>query len=241
MRIIRALIAILIVLSALDAQCQNWISFRANQDSQIKYTSTYSKALLYYSTNAKDWVILNSSKELNIKNGETVYVRGICPKGLAFNNDQYSHFQVDGDVEISGNIMALLNYKSISNSIPDYPYCFYKLFAHSDGITYVSKTLLPATEIAPRCYQYMFAGCRNLKNAPDLPSQKTAFACYSNMFNGCENMEQGPNISAKKLEYTRVKTKHTNPKTRNLLKPNHLPPPIVCFKKYKNFNFLQLA
>ena len=74
-------------------------------------------------------------------------------------------------------------------------YCYYNLL-NNTGITKVPE--LPAEELAPYCYSYMFSNCRNLTKAPELPIEELAEGCYSNMFRGC-GLTEAPALPAKKL------------------------------------------
>jgi len=47
---------------------------------------------------------------------------------------------------------------------------------------------LPATTLAPSCYDYMFEGCTSLTVAPELPATSLALLCYDGMFSGCTKL-----------------------------------------------------
>jgi hypothetical protein len=123
-----------------------------------------------------------------------------------------------GNIQISGNIMSLLNWG------PLYDYCFANMF-NNIKLTDISNLLLPATELAygcysnmfrktsllysgvpelpamtlkPNCYDSMFAES-NLSVAPDLPALTLAEYCYSNMFYKCR-ITQAPALPAIKLK-----------------------------------------
>lgn len=46
-------------------------------------------------------------------------------------------------------------------------------------------TILPATTLAPSCYELMFCGCTALTTLPQLPAKKSQPSCYAGMFLGC--------------------------------------------------------
>ena len=46
----------------------------------------------------------------------------------------------------------------------------------------VPANLLPATTLAPYCYESMFKNCENLVRAPNLPATQGAESCYYTMF-----------------------------------------------------------
>ena len=47
---------------------------------------------------------------------------------------------------------------------------------------------LPATKMAPGCYEYMFQGCTSLLTAPELPATGLTQSCYGYMFQGCTSL-----------------------------------------------------
>ena len=58
---------------------------------------------------------------------------------------------------------------------------------------------LPATTLAPNCYEGMFYGCKALTQAPALPATTLAPSCYHTMFNGCTALTQAPALPATTL------------------------------------------
>lgn len=58
---------------------------------------------------------------------------------------------------------------------------------------------LPATELAPYCYQYMFQECRNLTKAPKLSATTMKEGCYGYMFQYCSALEEAPVLPATTL------------------------------------------
>ena len=58
---------------------------------------------------------------------------------------------------------------------------------------------LPATELAPYCYQYMFQNCHNLTKAPKLSATTMKEGCYGYMFEYCSALEEAPVLPATTL------------------------------------------
>lgn len=58
---------------------------------------------------------------------------------------------------------------------------------------------LPATELAPYCYQYMFQKCHNLTKAPKLSATTMKEGCYGYMFEYCSALEEAPVLPATTL------------------------------------------
>ena len=110
--------------------------------------------------------------------------------GKGFND--YANFVMTGKIAATGNCMSMLNFsKSVS------AFAFYKLFNGSHAL--VSAPLLPATILAPNCYNSMFFYCSSLVNTPTLPATSLAYSCYDNMFNRCTSLTSAPELPATTL------------------------------------------
>ena len=118
---------------------------------------------------------------------DTLYLRGDNPSGLSTGTNSKVVFSFGGTSEVycSGNIMHLLNHMEDLVEIPC-NYCFYQLFA--DCRVLRSAPDLPATTLKANCYYYMFRQCTYLVSAPVLPAKTLVSNCYSYMFNGCTNL-----------------------------------------------------
>ena len=161
-------------------------------------TGSSSSVSLEYSYDGVDWSEwdLNS---LTVNKSGTLYIRGYNPSGFSSSNTDYYKFIIEGDnVSCSGNIMSLIDYKTLPDVIPC-DFCFYGLFFNCTALT--SAPELPATELTNRCYSWMFAGCTSLKTAPELPAMVLADWCYSFMFYGCTSLKTAPKLPAKELKY----------------------------------------
>ena len=62
-----------------------------------------------------------------------------------------------------------------------------------------SAPKLPATTLAPGCYNSMFWGCTALTAAPTLPATTLAKECYKAMFYGCTTLTTAPDLLAPTL------------------------------------------
>ena len=47
---------------------------------------------------------------------------------------------------------------------------------------------LPATQLANKCYYFMFHSCTSLTKAPELPAETLPYNCYVGMFYGCTDL-----------------------------------------------------
>ena len=99
-------------------------------------------------------------------------------------NQEYDYYQnLYGYVYADGNIQSLLNYENKC-----YPSCFLNMFS-SDGKQYlITPPKLPATILAPNCYEGMFSHCYELFEFPKLPALKMQSNCYNSMFSACYSL-----------------------------------------------------
>ncbi len=73
--------------------------------------------------------------------------------------------------------------------------CCYGMFGGCDNLINGPDILSPK-KLAKNCYEKMFAGCRSLEKAPELPATTLAEACYGNMFGFCINLKNAPSLPA---------------------------------------------
>lgn len=134
------------------------------------------------SNDGTTWSAYTLSTYINLANvGDKVYFRG---NNATFSESQntYYYFAVRNsqEVELSGNVMTLLDKTGQLLSVPSY--AFYQLFS---SIKTKTAPTLPATTLASGCYMQMFYGCTLLETAPELPATSIASQAYYRMFDGC--------------------------------------------------------
>jgi len=102
-------------------------------------------------------------------------------------------------VACSGNIETLLDYATVdANGHPAMAdWCFSYLFYGCTNLTEAPE--LPTTTLAEGCYRSMFSGCTGLTNAPALPATTLAENCYYAMFYGCTSLLEAPELPATTL------------------------------------------
>ena len=123
---------------------------------------------LEYSYNGTDWSEWDLSG-VTVNSGDALYIRGNNPSGFNSSPEAYYSFVIEGDkVSCSGNIMSLIDYKNLPDTIPN-DYCFYGLFENCNALTTAPE--LPAMILAKQCYGCMFSECYILKTAPELPAK----------------------------------------------------------------------
>jgi hypothetical protein len=104
------------------------------------------------------------------------------------------------NVELSGNIMSLVDEENFATITTMEGASFAGLFAGNTCPINASGLLLPATTLSQDCYSGMFAGCSGMDDTPtELPALTLAPGCYSNMFEGCSMLNNAPHLPATKL------------------------------------------
>ena len=150
-----------------------------------------------------EYTINNTDKsEVNLSNGEYIQFRAGAGGNKSFSNSistYYYYINVigEGTVNLSGNIMSLLDRSLRKASVPNYAFC--RFCYNSNKIVDASNLKLPATTLAESCYDQMFFGCTNLTTAPELPATTLANSCYSSMFSGCTSLTTAPELPATTL------------------------------------------
>ena len=71
---------------------------------------------------------------------------------------------------------------------------------NDEGLKSAKHLVLPANRLNEGCYAYMFAFCRSLADAPELPGMVMAPWAYANMFQACNLLTEMPLLLATKLE-----------------------------------------
>lgn len=120
---------------------------------------------------------------LTISDGQTYYMRGNNPAGLA-NASNFSQFFMSGSIYAAGDVGTLINRTGGENlTVPDY--AFKMLF---DGCaSLLSAPLMPAKVLGESCYRAMYAGT-GIVNSPVLPAKSLATSCYYGMFQNSANL-----------------------------------------------------
>jgi hypothetical protein len=141
---------------------------------------------LQYTIDGGDWVHLPAGTYTpTINSGQKLHFKG---SGLTpVTNSGIGTFTITKSCNLTGNCNSLLFGDNAEKnfSISEFPYAYYKLFYNCSTIKEVSKTFIPAMALSNYCYGYMFYGCTNLVNAPDLPAQTLTSNCYYNLYYNC--------------------------------------------------------
>lgn len=154
---------------------------------------------LEYRLNDRSWDTYTIGSELNLSGGDKLQFRAGDEGNRHFSKDaeNYYHFECSGGVMLSGNVMSLLDGTMQDNTM--YDYAFYRLFNDNTSSIDISELFLPATVLAPHCYDGMFYYCYNLNSAPELPATTLAEGCYKEMFYFCGKLTSAPALPASTL------------------------------------------
>jgi hypothetical protein len=140
----------------------------------------------------------NATSGNSITTGNIIRFRGTGRTSLYTSATTNNTWVVNGsNVNISGNMNALLDYNNPPLSIGDYAFA-YMFNGRTNIIT--AGILLPATTLGNNCYYYMFNGCTNLTNIVSiLPAYTLSNDCYNRMFGGCTSLISMPTLPATTL------------------------------------------
>ena len=188
-----------------------YVTFTANGEQTFqmavvtnKYGS-YTFPNLEYSVNNGEWAAVKAGTEITFGGAHgDLRLRGTNnTQGTSspyVNNNSFDHseiqFSTKNEVACKGDIRILLDYKNYKTVNTDNAR-FYKLFAECKQL--ISAPELPATTLADNCYSAMFVRCSSLISAPKLPATTLANNCYCDMFNGCTNLTSAPELPATTL------------------------------------------
>ena len=175
------------------------LTFTAEEDgSTFGFENTNNNPDVQYSLDGGDiWIALAGGKMVTLAHkGDKALLRGYNPEGFSKKENNYSSFKMTGKIAASGSVMSLIDGVGETLAIPA-NYCFYNLFAGCKSLTQAPE--LPATTLAKSCYELMFYGCTSLTQAPALPAMTLAESCYVVMFASCKNLTQAPELPATTL------------------------------------------
>ena len=175
-----------------------YLTFTSEGTTTISLSNYEGNApVLYYSTDKTNWATWDYSP-LTFSSEQPLYLCGDNPEGFYQESGGYSSFISSGSFfGVSGDIMSLIDKEHDLDYIrPEH--CFYRLFANCKGL--ISAPNLPARMLSVGCYSSMFEGCTNLTKAPALPATTLTRYCYIRMFSGCTSLTEAPALPATTVE-----------------------------------------
>ena len=144
----------------------------------------------------KTWNDYTTGDSIALDPTERLYIKSDYVKDTGYN----PRFVFNGNgirLRARGNIASLI-YGTGDEYITKYTiatqYCYDYMFANCKSL--VQAPELPATTLADYCYDSMFDGCASLTQAPVLSATTLALKCYSYMFRGCTSLVQAPELPA---------------------------------------------
>ena len=158
---------------------------------------------LEYRKNSEDWAAYTIGNAIALADGDALQFRAGEGGNSTFSQDLSNYYSIwaygEGNVNISGNIMSLLDITLTVDDVPSYVFC--RLFNNNKNnkLTEAANLKLPATTLEKGCYSNMFDGCTGLTTAPELPAMTLASYCYQYMFYGCTGLTTAPELPATTL------------------------------------------
>ncbi len=151
---------------------------------------------IQYKLNDAEWTDVTWNEAIDLDINDVISFRG--DNGTCYINDDDLeiwagfHFECSNPCYVYGNMMSLIDEDDFAtNTTLTEPFTFFHLFQTSDYepnnsiLNHPTKDIvLPATTLAPYCYDGLFADAPNLTRAPELPATTLAEWCYSEMFSG---------------------------------------------------------
>ena len=194
----------------IPADYYDYFNFKSTATFEVALNSNHplvasDEVNMQYSFDLETWYTLPSNSSIEVN--DIIYLRGNNLNGLdctdESDNREYSLFvfwHASEYIQVSGNIMSLIYGNNFldQTEIP-VDFCFTGLFMNLIEINSAKNLILPATDLSVYCYAYMFQGCTNLTEVPNLPATALEEGCYSYMFNDCENLTIPPNLPATAL------------------------------------------
>lgn len=132
-----------------------------------------------------------------LNNGQSVLLKSTQ---TGTSSTGYIKIDATGDYSASGNVMSLIFGDNFigQTSLSGKDYAFLSLFYQSTNLKNVDNLVLPATTLAPHCYQTMFRGT-SITSTPKLPAMTLADSCYKNMFIKCTSLTTACELPATTL------------------------------------------
>ena len=194
----------------IPADYYDYFNFKSTATFEVALNSNHplvasDEVNMQYSFDLETWYTLPSNFSIEVN--DIIYLRGNNLNGLdctdESDNREYSLFvfwHTSEYIQVSGNIMSLIYGNNFldQTEIP-VDFCFTGLFMNLIEINSAKNLILPATDLSVYCYAYMFQGCTNLTEVPNLPATALAEGCYQNMFKECVNLTIPPNLPATAL------------------------------------------
>ena len=177
------------------------LTVEAKEDATITIENPF-KLTIQYSLNDGEKTSGSDEKiEIKAAAGDMVQLYGDNSAYAKSYNEERTSINFSAPCYVYGNVMSLVSSTAFAKQTTVAKHAFQFLFCSNKNLlSHPTKSLLlPATDLALKCYYGMFYGCASLKQAPALPATALADNCYSEMFYSCTSLEQAPELPATTL------------------------------------------
>lgn len=131
----------------------------------------------YSINNYDDKILITEDIDISVSPGQEVHFYGNGTNGA-------TNIVSTDNVELSGNIMSLVDEENFATITTMEGASFAGLFAGNTCGFDASGLLLPATELVDRCYASMFSGCGTIEQVTCLATTITGSGCTTDWLNG---------------------------------------------------------
>jgi len=198
------------LLMTVSASAQDMLSTPLTLEATTSGTVTFNLSLGYgvdpsvmnaieYQKNDGGWTTYTWGDAISVAAGDKVAFRGDNVKYYGNGSPTYnSHIASTADVYVYGNVMSLIHASDFATNYTltgDWNFAnLFKLPTDSPWEPPVAVTtikshptndiVLPATTLTNYCYAGLFAGCKGITRAPELPATTISVGSYTQMFRG---------------------------------------------------------
>lgn len=162
-------------------------------DEMFLFTPQSNYSIQYSVDGGSTWQNITSGETTpSVSAGTKVFWKGVMPSSTSGNIGSFkTRYYYGYDVE--GNIMSLIFGDNFADKtdLTGYENVFNDLF-YASNVKSALNLSLPATKLAVRCYQGMFAGSSLVTPPVLLPILEMAEYCCYNMFNTCRRLVSTP-------------------------------------------------
>ena len=177
------------------------LTFKATQDgSTVALDESYEYIEGSFQTSrdgGNTWTNYSLGNVITLNIGDEVSFRAKSDRTSAQASGKYFYFKMTGKIEAWHNVMSMLIHSDFATYDTVFERSLDRMFKGCTSLIKAPK--LPATTLAPYCYDCTFEGCTSLTEAPDLPATTLAYGCCAVMFGGCTSLTKPPELSATTL------------------------------------------
>ncbi len=173
----------------------NYLTFTAVDDSVTIQINYGSASNLMFSYDGISWSEADNGTSIKLSKPGDKVL--LKANGLKTNFNNYFMMKGNGKVAASGSVTSLTDGNGGNKDVVLSDSCYWCMFADCKQL--ISAPELPATNLTDKCYESMFFNCTSLKNVPQLPATELKFSCYSDMFKNCTSLENAPELPSENL------------------------------------------